>query len=233
MRILIVEDESRSAKRLSRLTTTLLGSEVEELWLARTLSEAKEQLAQHPIDLLLLDLSLSGRDGFELLQEALAESFHTIVVSAHTDQACRAFEYGVLDFVPKPVATERLETAFRRWRQGRGAGDPKLKYLAVKSHGRVQLIPLGEVLYIQGADVYSEIHLRDGGTRLHDKTLDRLEQLLSHEFIRVHRSYIVAIGDIHRFNSLGASRYTIDLKPGLTLPVGRSRVADLRARLFQ
>ena len=58
--------------------------------------------------MLLLDLNLGDSDGMTLLESKVAGSFHTIIVSATTDQALRAFEHGVLDFVPKPFAEERL-----------------------------------------------------------------------------------------------------------------------------
>ena len=71
-------------------------------------------IKEQSIDLLFLDLNLNREDGYELLEEVAAESFHTIIVSAYKDRAIRAFEYGVLDFVAKPYTEERLSLAIQR-----------------------------------------------------------------------------------------------------------------------
>ncbi len=67
-----------------------------------------------PIDVLFLDLNLNGKDGFDLLKTSVSGAFHVIIISAHTEQALKAFEYGVLDFVGKPFNKERLARALDR-----------------------------------------------------------------------------------------------------------------------
>ena len=78
------------------------------------LPEALCFIENNSLDLVLLDLNLNGDNGFDLLTTAVSESFHTIVISAYKDQAITAFEYGILDFVPKPFNRDRLEQAFDR-----------------------------------------------------------------------------------------------------------------------
>ncbi|MEO1370054.1 MAG: response regulator, partial [Acidobacteriota bacterium] len=100
---MIVEDEALVARRLRRLLVDILGADrVEILW-SPDLPDARRRLADGTrIDALFLDLNLNGRDGFDLLSEAVAGRFETIVVSAHAERAIEAFEYGVLDFIAKP-----------------------------------------------------------------------------------------------------------------------------------
>ncbi|MBK7227614.1 MAG: hypothetical protein IPH97_01775 [Ignavibacteriales bacterium] len=59
-------------------------------------------------------MNLNAKDGFELLKQVVSQSFHTIVISANINRAIEAFEYGVLDFIPKPYNIERLKAAFQR-----------------------------------------------------------------------------------------------------------------------
>ena len=92
MHILIVEDEARIARRLERMCCAILGDSAASVTLAGTLSEAMALIINNPVDLLLLDLNLSGDDGFELLRQAVAGSFHTIIISAYKEQAITAFE---------------------------------------------------------------------------------------------------------------------------------------------
>ncbi|WP_163998880.1 LytR/AlgR family response regulator transcription factor [Pyxidicoccus caerfyrddinensis] len=228
MKVLIVEDEPLAARRLERLCRELLGQDLPPPLVCASLADAREVLAGRTVDLVLLDLNLAGEDGFRLLEEVAAGSFHTVVVSANTDQALRAFELGVLDFVAKPYTRERLEKALARV-GGRGAGP--LRTLAVRKGGGIVLVPLESVAYIQGAGDYAELVLRDGRTELSEKSLDRLEALLPTDFVRIHRSYLVPLQDVARLWTQEGSRTDVELRSGTRLPVGRSRVKALKARL--
>jgi len=231
MRVLIVEDEPLLARRLERFCREILGDRLESMRVANLFSEASARLDESPIDLLLLDLNLHGRDGMELLAASVAGSFHTIIVSANTDQALRAFEYGVIDFVPKPFSQERLAQALHRVtdRESRTAG--AAKFLAVRKHGKVELVPIDRVLYVEGAGAYAELVLDDGRRELHDKTLEKLHALLPPGFERIHKSYLVRWGAVKALHAQEGSHYEAELRTGLRLPVGRTRYKELREKL--
>jgi DNA-binding LytR/AlgR family response regulator len=231
MRVLIVEDEPLLARRLERFCREILADQLETIRVATLFSEASARLDASPIDLLLLDLNLHGRDGMELLQASVAGSFHTIIVSANTEQALRAFEFGVIDFVPKPFAKERLAQALARVtaRDGRAAG--AAKYLAVRKSGRVELVPVDRVLYVEGAGAYAELVLDDGKRELHDKTLEKIHALLPPVFERIHKSYVVRWSAVKALHASEGSHYEVELKNGICLPVGRTRYPELRAKL--
>ena len=230
MRVLIVEDEPLLAQRLERFCREILGEKLESIRVATLLSEASARLDESPIDLLLLDLNLHGRDGMELLQASVAGSFHTIVVSANTEQALRAFEFGVIDFVPKPFSKERLASALARVteREGRAAG--AAKFLAVKKYGKVELVEIDRVLYVEGAGAYAELVLDDGKRELHDKTLEKLHALLPPGFERIHKSYVVRMSAVKALHAQEGSHYEAELKNGTRLPVGRTRYKELREK---
>lgn len=231
MRVLIVEDEPLLAQRLERFCREILGGTLETIRRATALAEASARLDEAPIDLLLLDLNLHGRDGMELLKASVAGSFHTIIVSANTDQALRAFEFGVIDFVPKPFSQERLAQALARVteRGGRAAG--AAKYLAVKKHGRVELVEIDRIVYLEGAGAYAELVLDDGKRELHDKTLEKLHALLPPGFERIHKSYVVRWSAVKALHASEGSHYEAELKNGVMLPVGRTRYKELREKL--
>ncbi len=231
MRLLIVEDEPLLVQRLERFCREILGERLESVRTATLLSEASARLDETPIDLLLLDLNLHGRDGMELLAGAVAGSFHTIIVSANTEQALRAFEYGVIDFVPKPFSKERLAQALARVteRDGRAAG--AAKYLAVRKTGKVELVPIDRVVYAEGAGAYAELVLDDGRRELHDKTLEKLHALLPAGFERIHKSYIVRWSAVKALHAQEGSHYEAELRNGQRLPVGRTRYKELREKL--
>ena len=145
MRILIVEDEKVAARGLQRMVQDILGKEISWIGWEASLDASRFALADKPVDILFLDLNLNGENGFELLQGAVAGSFHTIVVSANEDQALRAFEYGVLDFVPKPVSEERLEKAIGRIKDANYSGK-HAKYLPIRKPKGIALIAIGRCL---------------------------------------------------------------------------------------
>jgi DNA-binding LytR/AlgR family response regulator len=229
--VLIVEDEPLLAQRLERFCREILGEKLESVRVTSLFSEASARLDESPINLLLLDLNLHGRDGMELLARSVAGSFHTIIVSASTEQALRAFEFGVIDFVPKPFSKERLAQAIARVteREGRAAG--AAKFLAVKKYGKVELVPIDRVLYVEGAGAYAELVLDDGKRELHDKTLEKLHALLPPGFERMHKSFIVRWSAVKALHAQEGSHYEAELKNGLRLPVGRTRYKELREKL--
>ena len=232
MNVLIIEDESRIAKRIERMTRDILGNTLQSLTHINTLQEALKFIEKNKLDLVLLDLNLNGDDGFDLLETAVSASFHTIIVSAYKDQAIDAFEYGVLDFVPKPFNMDRLEQAFDRARLKEKREVSKTKYLAIKKRNRIQLISVEEVVYVKGAGAYSEIFLKGGKKELHDKSLEKLEQLLSYSFERIHKSYLVKMSEVKEVIVASGSKYMLELKTGENLPIGRTKYKDIKAKWF-
>jgi two-component system response regulator LytT len=221
MRILIVEDEKVAARGLQRMVQEILGKEISWIGWEESLDASRFALAENPVDLLFLDLNLNGENGFELLQGAVADSFHTIVVSANEDQALRAFEYGVLDFVPKPVSEERLRKALGRIKDANFAGK-HARYLPIRKPKGVALIPLDEVSYFRGDGNYVEIRLKKGVSEYHRQTLDALGKVLPPQFSRIHRSYIVDKRDVKCVLTHGGGIYEVELEGGAKLPLSRT-----------
>ena len=232
MNILIVEDESRIAKRIERMTRAIFGDALQSLKHIDSLPEALGYIENSSLDLVLLDLNLNGDNGFDLLTTAVSESFHTIVISAYKDQAIAAFEYGVLDFVPKPFNRDRLEQALNRTITKEKTETNTIKLLAVKKRHRIQLIPIEDLLYIKGAGTYTELFLTDGKKELHDKSLEKLEQLLSPAFERIHKSYLVKMSEVKEIVVKSGSKYMAELKNGERIPIGRTKYKDIKAKWF-
>ena len=196
MKLVLIEDEPLVAQRLERFCREVLGTSLERLHRASSYDEAAAWLGENAVDVMLLDLNLEGRDGMELLKRSVASAFHTVIVSANTDRALEAFHYGVLDFVPKPFTRERLAQALARACGPVTRGGQAARNLAIKKSGRIELVPVDDVLYVQGAGNYSELVLGDGRRELHDKTLEKLETLLPGDFERTHKSYLVRLSAI-------------------------------------
>ncbi|KIO76873.1 LytTR family transcriptional regulator [Pedobacter lusitanus] len=232
MRILIIEDEARIARRLERMTRDFFEQNISGIAIYDSLQNGLSYIENHTIDLLLLDLNLNGENGFDILESMVARSFHTIIVSANTDKAITAFTYGVLDFVAKPFDQARLSMAFRRINASGKNAEHTMKYLAVKKAGNTRLIDIQEVLYIKGAGIYSELYLQNGKQELHDKSMEMLEQLLPDSFERIHKSYLVSLDQAEKIIIKPGSSYSLLLKNGEILPIGRSKYKELKQKMI-
>lgn len=232
MRVLIIEDEARIANRLERITRSYFEENLSAVTICDSLQKGLSYIENNAIDILLLDLNLNGENGFDLLESVVAGSFHTIIVSAYTDKAIIAFSYGVLDFVPKPFDHDRLEMAFKRISISSKNVENNIRFLAVKKAGTVRLIDISELHYIKGAGIYSELHLQNGKQELHDKSLEKLQQLLPDTFERIHKSYLISLAQAEKILIQPGGRYGLLLKTGEMLPVGRSRYRDLKDKMI-
>ncbi|MDQ8204486.1 LytTR family DNA-binding domain-containing protein [Pelagicoccus sp. SDUM812003] len=232
MKLLIVEDEASIMDRLVRLARSILKERIETLHTAINLSEALALIETHQdIDLLLLDLNLEGRDGFDILKDLASRSFQTIVVSAYTRRAIEAYELGVLDFVPKPFDEERLGLAFSRVTESVPLDAHFAKYLAVRSAGRIELISLEEIEYVQADGPCSLIQKTDGAPRCHDKMLKTLQQILPPHFERVHKSFLANMQAIDGMIAGPDHQNVLTFPSGRTIPLSRSFAKAFRARL--
>jgi two-component system, LytTR family, response regulator LytT len=226
MRVLIVEDEAPAHRRLRRLVQATRGYEQSLIEVAESLRDAQRLLDGATWDVVLLDLDLSGRDGFELVGRfPSASPTQIIVVSAYPQRAIEAFEHAVVDFVRKPVSASRLAQALGRVRREPvGEGRPPLV-------GTVELVRLERVLCASGADDYVELHLHDGRRVLYDSSLDEIEGQCGADFVRVHRSHLVNLRHVVRLISADAESRQIELTGGVTVPVSRRRYGMVEERV--
>ncbi len=228
MRILIVEDERPTAEDIQLLVEQILAKDVTSIHIETTLDNALLYLKEKPIDVLLLDLNLNAKDGFQLLKQVVSRSFHTIVISANINRAIEAFEYGVLDFIPKPYNIERLKAAFLRLKSNHASDGHSIKYLSVKKGFEIRVIPIEDIRYFKSANIYVELHLKDGQLVIYDKSIKQLVQLLPSNYSRIHKSYVVDLEKIDAIQTYAGGKYRVILKSGESLPVSRKRIKQLK-----
>lgn len=232
VRVLVVDHELEASRLLSWYCRGILGHRLERLTTADSLPAAAARLGEAAYDLVLLDPQLESNDGLELLSRSTPPSFQTIIVSARTDLALRAFDHGVLDFVPKPVDPKRLSVALNRLERNHETPKSPGRFIAVRRLGRIELLAVDDLLFVEGADKYSELVLANGQRNFYDKGLGHLEKTLPDAFVRIHKSYLVRFAMISRLKVLKGSRYFAELHNGFRLPVGRTRYPQIKARLI-
>ncbi len=234
MKILALDDEPAALLHLEHQCRAILAGRLEQFTLADSGPRAAALLAGQSYDVVLLEPSLRAGDCFDLVAAHARRGGQTIVVSHHRELAMRAFESGVLDFVPKPANRERLALALGRVSPPpppAGAA-PAPDYLALRRRGRIELVPVADLLYVEGSDKYTELFLADGRRRFHDQSLGHMAASLPAAFVRIHKSYLVRFNLVSRLIVRRGSRYFAELSDGRRLPVGRSRYAQMKSRMI-
>jgi len=107
-----------------------------------------------------------------------------------------------------------------------------LKFLSILKNGNRTLINIDDIHYIKGARVYSELHLNSGKIEVHNKSLERLLQILPSRFERIHKSYLIDIHQIKNIKISPGGRYRAITLDGTELPVSRTRYKEIQKRLI-
>jgi len=231
MKILIVEDEPPIAYDIKKMCESVLEDKDVHIHIVFSFDQAKDYLSEHAIDLCLLDLNLNGKNGYDILKQSVASSFHTIIISAYVDQAIYAFDYGVLDFIPKPFEEKRLRKALDRYFNTDDNPNLNARFLAIKDMQGIRVIPVQNILYFKGADNYVEAYLKDGHRELVDKPIYRLVQILPSHFKQIHRSYVIDLNKISFLGHVGCGQYQVKLNNQQVLPVSRQKYKELKLLL--
>lgn len=198
LRVLLVDDEPLARARLRRLVAECADPRAEVAGEAGDARSALAALAKGGFDAVLLDIHMPGDDGLALARALRAQQAAPAVVfvTAHTDHALAAFELDALDYLTKPVRAERLAAALRKVRrvQASVAPEPSMAEpaaLLVQERGRIELVPLDEVLYLKAELKYLTLRTATRSLIL-DGSLTELETRHAHHFVRIHRNALVA-----------------------------------------
>jgi two-component system LytT family response regulator len=251
VRYLIVDDEAPSRANLRLALAAhpdwLLVAECEGT------AAARAALAENEVDVIFLDIQMPAESGLVLAREIsrLREPPLIVFATAYSEHAVDAFEVHALDYLLKPLNDARLAQTVERigamlgQRQreaygaalrdyvdaGAGKAVERLERINVRSVGRIEQIRVDDILWIESAGNYVELHL-EGRTVLHRITLNRLEGLLAPgDFLRVHRGGIVRRNQIARLETVGDGSYRLTLRCGATVAVSERYLGALKSAM--
>jgi two-component system, LytTR family, response regulator AlgR len=204
-RLLIVDDEPLARQRLQDLVGDIGGYEVVSE--AANGVEAIALLQQAQVDIVLADIRMPVMDGIELAQHlrGLEKPPHLIFTTAYDHHALQAFELNAIDYLLKPIRSERLATALAKARPLQPEQSQALQtlqqthaHLSIHERGKVLLIPVTEVLYFRAELKYVTVRTREKSYLL-ETSLNQLEQTYAEQFVRIHRNALVARDAISGF----------------------------------
>ncbi|MGB3795693.1 MAG: LytTR family DNA-binding domain-containing protein [Alteraurantiacibacter sp.] len=234
LRTLIVDDEPLAIERMQ-----VLCSEIPKLTVIGTASDGESALRLseklNP-DLLLLDMTMPGKDGLEVAREAgrMDTPPAVIFVTAHENFAVQAFDLEAIDYVLKPVGTQRLERAIERAlaRKGSSPEGPEDKWLGefwVPHRSELLRIDAVEVYRIDAERDYVRLHVGETSYLLLQTIAGLEEKLDPEKFIRIHRSAILRRDFITGLKHEGLGVWCAELADGQELRIGRTYLKKVKA----
>jgi two-component system, LytTR family, response regulator len=199
--------------------------------------EAAKVLQENQVDLIFIDIQMPGLTGFQFIQ-SLARKPMVIVITAYKKFAHEGFELDVVDYLVKPVGLDRFMRACKKAKelyQLRNPAPPPTPSPAAPSHTGAPLaggpdffflnvdysllkILFADIIWIEGSGDYVKIHLKSNAKPLLVRMSTRAmeTELPADRFIRVHKSYIVAV------ESITAVRKNSVFIKDLELPIGET-----------
>ncbi len=176
-----------------------------------------------------LDIEMENISGLTIASQLPPETCF-IFTTAYLNYAMDGFELDAVDYLHKPFAFSRFQTAFAKAvRRIEGASRLREdnRSLMVKQEYNTVNVPLRSILYIEAMEGYVKIFREDGICTVSRIILKNVgSQLPEEDFLRIHRSFIVSKSKIKSFN-----RQSVTLSSGVTLPIGRQYVNDMMRML--
>lgn len=189
---LVVDDEPLAAERLAGLLAALPDCRVAGT--AGNAAEAYALVSTLRPDLVLLDITMPGESGLELAQrlQTLAHPPLVVFCTAYDAHALKAFEAQAIDYLLKPVRSERLAESIERARRLKAASAMTAapSFVSASVGGVIRRIDLADILYLQADDKYTLAHHR-GGEHVLDASLKELEAQFGGQLLRIHRNCLV------------------------------------------
>jgi len=212
LRVFIADDETPARIRLKELLADIRGEiAVRVAGEAANGLEVIDRLPASGAQVLLLDIQMPGMGGIELARHlaGLEAAPAIIFVTAHDRHAVEAFELNAVDYLMKPVRSDRLAAALRKARSAgptmrerldkvAGATGSAREFFSVAERHRILLVPVGDVLYLKAEMKYVTLRTR-AGEHLIEEPLVNIEREFADRFVRVHRNCLVARAAIRGF----------------------------------
>jgi two-component system LytT family response regulator len=256
IKTLIVDDEPLARRNLRLLLEK--DPQIEILDECRNGREAVKAINALSPDLIFLDIQMPEMDGFDVLAHAGPDHIQAIIfVTAFDQYALKAFDVHALDYLLKPFDDERFAHALKRaksqieareidrlssrllalleQRESERTGSTQQKTyltrLMIKVSGRVMLLKVEEIDFIEAEGNYAKLNVGRKAHLLREKMNDLEGQLDPEKFVRIHRSIIVNLERIKELQPHFNGDYIVVLEDGRQLRLSRTRRENLEARL--
>ncbi len=235
MKALVIDDERLARKELIKLLDEFATMNV--VAEAANADEAIELIEKHNPDILFLDIQMPGKTGFELL-EMLDNVPQVIFTTAYDEYALKAFEVNALDYLLKPIDSNRLKESIDKL----VAIEPKVEksdtkqlglqdQVFVKDGDKCWFVKLENVRYFESDGNYIKVFFDNVRPMIH-KSLNALDEKLSdRDFFRASRKHIINLSWVEDIETWFYGGLMVKLKGGDKLEVSRRQAAKFKERM--
>lgn len=241
IKTIIVDDEYNAREFLEKLLKRSFPDRFLILAKCESVDEAVVAVEKYQPELIFLDVKMPNKNGFELLKEVKSLTFEVIFTTAHNEFAIDAIKASALDYLLKPINYIDLLEAIKRFdiktqkfmQQDRlrllleniDNGGIEFKKIAFPTESGFELVKTSSILYCVADSNYCHIKCIDGKKITLSKTLKYLEELLPDSiFNRIHKSYLVNLNYVNKFNK--NDDFRVELTNGELLPVSVRKKED-------
>ena len=245
LRIIIVDDEKRVRTALRHLLAMYYPN-AEIVAEAEDVESGYTEIKKHLPDVVLLDIQLSGRSGFELLNKLMPIEFQLIFVTAFNQYAIQAFKFSAIDYLLKPVNPEELVAALNKAATLTDKKDLSLKIetlltnvnsitqdtkkILLKTQETVYLINVSEIIRCEADRNYTRFYLTDNRMILVSGSLIEYDESLSLSgFFRAHHSHLINLQFISKIEK---HKMQVVLKDNSVIPLA-NRKKDLLIQFLE
>ena len=199
MKALIVDDND-----IARTTLSHLAKQIPNLTIVNEYSsaiEAYNHLQNNQVDLIFLDIEMPEMTGIELTKNLSGKDIIIIFTSSNKDYALEAFELNIADYILKPVMPARFLQAVSKAQsildsRKEDVEVTKDEFLFVRDSNITRRLKLDDILYAEAMGDYVKFYTKEKMFAIHGKMKTAEERLPKDNFIRVHRSFIIAVDKI-------------------------------------
>jgi len=245
MNVLIVDDERHAREELARLLKAF--PEIHITGEAVNAREARERIQALQPDLVFLDIQMPEETGFDLLDSLGDQAPRIIFTTAYDAFALRAFDFGAVDYLLKPIAPKRLAVALQRACGSDSPVEPledpeaPLTDSSARPLGlqdkvllgtpdRIAYVPVGSIILAESLGSYSKVWLEDGPLVIR-RSLAALESRLSPEFfMRANRSQLINLQQVKSVEPWFSGGLKLTLSGNLVAELSRRQAKLFRER---
>ena len=229
IKCLLVDDEPTALDILQNHLSKI--EMIEIVGRCKNATEAFNSISSNEVDLIFLDINMSGISGISFAR-SINRSIKIIFTTAYREYAIEGFDLHAVDYLLKPISYERLLDAVTNYREQHlqkqvlSQAGTKSDFIFLKIDRKMHKIDFNKILWIESLRDYLKIETTEG-TKITRETISGLEAKLPNDFLRIHRSFIVALKRIDRYSTEEV------IVNGKSLPISRSYKEDVLKKLEQ
>lgn len=206
---IIIDDEPKAIELLTD-SLQIVRNDITILNTYTSWAEALVGIRSQPCDIIFLDISIQGRNGMDLLQSVPDIQSEVIFVTAYSDHALNAFKFSASGYVLKPINDVELATTVDRAikrieykRQAQKNGAQLDSRIGIPGNKSISYVAVSDIIYLEAQNTYTKVVTKDQEI-LSAYNIGKFRELLSpNVFYQVHRSFIINLNRIVRYENTG------------------------------